>query len=568
MNLIWTTLVLMAITSLVNAWSIYHTGHPGTDTKCERLSVSFCRGLGYNLTSMPNFMGHENQLQAERGLQQFMPLVHNNCSKHLMIFFCAVFAPVCSENLAIPPCKPLCLSVRRACEPVLSRFNLPWLNILDCDRFPEAKFSGNTLCVQPPQEEATLSETLSPAVSPAIQQQWPVQSLQPTQLPAASNHHNQCPKHFIQAPDIHNITCIPKCGADAYYRTEDKRFTERWMIGWAWLCFLSTLFTLLTFWVDPSRFRYPERPIVFLALCYNLLSVAFIIRGAVGSENLSCASQLDGPSYVPVHDGLRSMPCTIWWFARYYFGLVSSVWWSILCGCWFLSAKHEWSSEALHNISTYLHAIAWGLPILLTAGSLIAKSVVADELTGLCQISDESALWLEVLPHAILLLLGCGFACLAGGALVRVRRAVRSAGRSATKLERLMTRLGIFALLYALPALGSLACTIYESRIKPLWREFAFLAAYNCINAQNCDHGPIYSAAGLEVALLRLFLSLVIGVTAGMWVWSGKTCRAWSRLLAAPSKLSRPTVNLEANHQYVDYSMFHGLKSVDSVAVA
>lgn len=72
------------------------------------------------------------------------------------------------------------------------------------------------------------------------------------------------------------------------------------MTGWAWLCFLSTLFTLLTFWVEPSRFRYPERPIVFLALCYNLLSVAYIVRGAVGAENLSCVSQIDGPSYVPV----------------------------------------------------------------------------------------------------------------------------------------------------------------------------------------------------------------------------------------------------------------------------
>lgn len=99
---------------------------------------------------------------------------------------------------------------------------------------------------------------------------------------------------------IFQISCAPRCGIDAYYRAEDKRFAERWMTGWAWLCFISTLFTLLTFWVEPARFRYPERPIVFLALCYNLLSVTYIIRSAVGAENLSCASQIDGPSYVPV----------------------------------------------------------------------------------------------------------------------------------------------------------------------------------------------------------------------------------------------------------------------------
>lgn len=174
--------------------------------------------------------------------------------------------------------------------------------------------------------------------------------------------------------------------------------------------------------------------------------------------------------------------------------------------------------------------------ISFSTGSLLSRNVVADELTGLCQISDESALWLEVLPHAMLLLLGCVFGSIAGSALVRVRRAVRCAGRSATKLERLMTRLGIFALLYALPALGGLVCVLHEASVKPRWRKLALLAALDCRTAQNCAPGPIYQAAGLEITLLRLFLSLVIGVTSGMWVWSSKTCRAWSKLLTAPNK--------------------------------
>ncbi|XP_023290584.1 frizzled-9, partial [Orussus abietinus] len=470
-------------------------------------------------------------------LAAFMPLIHYNCSRHLRFFLCAVFAPVCSEYVAmqIPACKPLCLSVRMDCEPALTSLTLPWPHMLDCERFPD---NGNTLCVQPPPEEAL------PDVAPPVQPQRaavPAHEVQPVQpMQTRANRHHQCPPHFVQTPYVETITCAPRCGADAYYRAEDKRFAERWMTGWAWLCFLSTLFTLLTFWVEPSRFRYPERPVVFLALCYNLLSVAYIVRGAVGTENLSCATQEDGPSYVPVHDGLRSIPCTIWWLARHYLGLASNTWWAVLCGCWLLSARNEWSSEALHNMAPYLHATAWGLPVLLSAGTLISRSVAADELTGLCQISDESAIWLEVLPHATLLLLGCIFAAVAGLALVRVRKAVRSAGRSATKLERLMTRLGIFALLYALPAFGGLACALHESSVRPRWRTLALLAALDCRSVQNCVPGPVYRAAGLEVALLRLFLSLVVGVTSGMWVWSGKTCRAWSKLLAAPSKPLRP----------------------------
>lgn len=521
-------LILWAVSA--RGWGINHA-QPGTGAKCERLNVSFCRGLRYNLTAMPNFMGHEDQRQAERGLATFMPLVHYNCSRHLRLFLCAVFAPVCSEHVAIPACKSLCLSVRRDCEPALTSLTLPWPHMLDCDRFLDR---GNTLCVQPPDE--MLDDTSSP-VLPTVQQQWPVMHERPPQI--STQQHHQCPPHFVQIPDMEMISCAPRCGTDAYYRAEDKKFAERWMTGWAWLCFLSTLFTLLTFWVEPSRFRYPERPIVFLAFCYNLLSVAYIVRGAVGAENLSCVSQIDGPSYVPIRDALKSVPCTIWWLIRYYLGLASSTWWAVLCGCWLLSARNEWSSEALHNIAPYLHAAAWILPIFFTGGSLLSRNVVADELTGLCQISDESALWLEVLPHAVLLLLGCVFGSVAGSALVRVRRAVRCAGRSATKLERLMTRLGIFALLYALPALGGLICVLHEASVRPRWRKLALLAALDCRATQNCAPGPVYRAAGLEIALLRLFLSLVVGVTSGMWVWSGKTCRAWSRLLAAPSKPAR-----------------------------
>lgn len=73
---------------------------------------------------------------------------------------------------------------------------------------------------------------------------------------------------------------------------------------------------------------------------------------------------------IKVRDALKSVPCTIWWLVRYYLGLASSMWWAVLCGCWLLSARNEWSSEALHNIASYLHAAAWILPIFFTGGNL------------------------------------------------------------------------------------------------------------------------------------------------------------------------------------------------------
>ncbi|CAB0039022.1 unnamed protein product [Trichogramma brassicae] len=552
-------------------------------------------------------------------LGPMMSLVRSNCSRHLRFFLCSVFAPVCSPHVAmrIPACKPLCLRVRADCDLALAELDLPWPHMLDCDRFPDI---SNTVCVQPPPEETLWLDDEAPSLDQRQQsgessvrndevaaadddddvkfqqlEQWPIpkpvegrsrEPFAPLLLPADSPamtsdddddddddddlaERSSCPFHFTEITYRNESTCVPRCGEDAHYRAEDKRFVERWTSGWAWLCFFSTLFTLLTFWVEPARFRYPERPVVFLALCYNLLALAYVVRGALGPESLSCAWRDDGPSYLPVNDGLKSLPCAAWWLASYYLSLAGSVWWAIMCGCWLLSARHEWSSEALHNIAAYLHASAWGLPLVLTIGTLASRNISADELTGLCRVRDELAPWLEVLPNAALLLCGCGLGGLAGAALVRVRRAVRQAGRSATKLERLMTRLGVFAVVYALPALGQLACTYREARLRLEWRAAeTTTTTTTTMIAVDCDDDDLechdgrssstaataanlasFKAAGLEIALLRIFLSLAIGIASGMWVWSGKTCRAWSRLLAAPSKPPRLQQQAAAHHQ-------------------
>lgn len=69
MSLLQLVVLLIGGLSGALSWGVNHAGQPGTNAKCERLSVSFCRGLRYNLTAMPNFMGHEDQILAERGVR-------------------------------------------------------------------------------------------------------------------------------------------------------------------------------------------------------------------------------------------------------------------------------------------------------------------------------------------------------------------------------------------------------------------------------------------------------------------------------------------------------------------
>lgn len=343
---------------------------------------------------------------------------------------------------------------------------------------------------------------------------------------------HQCPPNFARARDLSSITCSPQCGKDAYFSSKDKNFAEAWMSGWAWLCFISTLFTLLTFWVEPTRFRYPERPVVFLALCYNVISLAYIVRGILGAEKLSCIQTDNNESYV-VTEGLESAPCTLIFLILYYFSLASAVWWLVLTIAWFLSAAKKWSSEALHGLASYFHTAAWGGPAIAAGAVLALRRVAGDELTGLCFVAEPAVLGFVVLPHALLLLSGAALAAAGGTALVQVRHAMRCAGRDTAKLERLMTRLGVFAALYVIPALGALVCWLYEASNRPRWRSLAHLAALDCrIGTERGCTQPVESSGGVEVALLRVFLSLVVGVTSGMWVWSSKTCRAWSSIFS------------------------------------
>lgn len=102
--------------------------------------------------------------------------------------------------------------------------------------------------------------------------------------PVRRPHHQEECQALGSAPDQYTWlkqteSCALQCGYDSgLYRRGAKVFTDAWMAVWAVLCFLSTTLTVLTFLLDSQRFSYPERPIIFLSMCCNLYSVAYLVR--------------------------------------------------------------------------------------------------------------------------------------------------------------------------------------------------------------------------------------------------------------------------------------------------
>lgn len=119
-----------------------------TGPKCEPLTLTVCKSLGYNLTQVPNPLQHRTYLQAATELSTFLSKVQSHCSPHLVPFLCRLYLPPCSlSQSASPPCRSLCESVQEDCA-LLSSLD-SWPRHLNCEQFPRANekekcFLGST----------------------------------------------------------------------------------------------------------------------------------------------------------------------------------------------------------------------------------------------------------------------------------------------------------------------------------------------------------------------------------------------------------------------------------------
>uniref|UniRef100_A0A3Q1BR39 Frizzled-4 n=1 Tax=Amphiprion ocellaris TaxID=80972 RepID=A0A3Q1BR39_AMPOC len=361
---------------------------------CDPIRISMCQGLGYNVTKMPNLVGNVLQSDAELQLTTFTPLIQYGCSSQLKFFLCSVYVPMCTDKVPIPigPCGSMCLSVKRKCLPVLNEFGFIWPEVLNCSLFPPQN-DHNHMCMEGPGDEDT----------PYPQVRHPP-------------HQEEC-QALGSAPDQYTWfkqteSCTLQCGYDSgLYRRGAKVFTDAWMAVWAVLCFLSTTLTVLTFLLDSQRFSYPERPIIFLSMCCNLYSVAYLVRLTLGRERVSC--DLDAAAVpILVQEGLKSTGCAIVFLLLYFFGMASSLWWVILTLTWFLAAGLKWGHEAIEMHSSYFHIAAWAIPAVKTIVILIMRLVDADDLTGLCYVGNqqqEALTGFVVAPLATYLLIAVSF---------------------------------------------------------------------------------------------------------------------------------------------------------------
>ncbi|KAK3858194.1 hypothetical protein Pcinc_035602 [Petrolisthes cinctipes] len=287
-------------------------GHPGGPARCEPIRVAACQDVGYNLTSMPNLVGTELQKDAESRLDSFNPLIQYGCSSQIQFFLCSIYTPMCTPQVATPigPCRDLCQTVRDRCAPVMAELGFPWPPFLNCSRFPPEN-NEEYMCMEGPGEKMPLLAPPTPLSRP----------IHPRPPPRCTHYAHPHKYRYINATS----TCAPLCQTNISFTTSDKSFAGVWMAIWAVVCFAVTGFTLLSFVLDSTPFRYPERAAVHLVLCYNLVSVGYLVRLLAGSTSISCYHDPE-LGLLGVTEGALHTSCALVFLLLYYFTSAASVW--------------------------------------------------------------------------------------------------------------------------------------------------------------------------------------------------------------------------------------------------
>lgn len=513
--------------------------------RCEPITIRLCKDIQYNSTIMPNLLNHHDQEEAGLEVHQFFPLVKVQCSPDLHFFLCSVYVPVCTiMDRPLPPCRHLCLSAKDGCEDLMNKFGFQWPESLDCNKFPAS-----------PQEELCVGENnTSPHAGP--QPPFPAPGPRPPAGPAYAGKDFQCPLHFkvpkrleykFRVGGVEAADCGAPCNG-MFFNEEELRFSRHWVGGWAAVCLASTTFTIASFLADVRRFRYPERPIIFISMCYWFIAATYVL-GLVQGDRVACDEPWDPPQYLPelrehmvrtITQGVDREWCTIVFMTLYFFSMAASIWWVVLTLTWFLAAGLKWSHEAIENNSAWFHVAAWAIPAVKTIIILATKNVEGDVMTGVCFVGlwNVQALQGFVLaPLFFYLVLGTAFLLTGFVSLFRIRTIMKHDGTKTDKLERFMVRIGVFSVLYTVPATVLVACLFYEQARHDEWmvawqrekcasREEPWVT-YNINCPPGVDRDTPLAKPDFIFFMVKYLSTLVVGITSGFWVWSGKTLAVW-----------------------------------------
>ncbi|GAU87444.1 hypothetical protein RvY_00280 [Ramazzottius varieornatus] len=513
-------------------------------SRCDKIKVKFCQNVGYTLTkSYDDDFHYQHQKEAEQAINEFLPLVQSQCSRHLPLLLCSVHVPMCSPELEhiVPVCHEVCHSVRSSCEPLLKKFLHTWPANLNCSGLPE-----KDLCI-PLRDAETVTDQFTHHTLPHMADLFTTtprtrpSRKTPSTIPYSPQPVLSCP--LSQIPIVTSSstqTCVSLCDTEAHFTPFEKSLVEVITAVLTALGFTLNILTLLSFLITRcSRFAYPERPIVYIASSFVFFSLGYVVR-LIGGREGSCSVDLRGNLHLAAHSHNLTNLCSFQFLLSFYFYNAACLWWVCMTASWFLTACKRWSSEALTEFAgRYYHVFAWGISAVLTAAVLLWKKVDADELSAMCSVGftdTSSALAFVIIPSSCCLLLG-GVLSVAGTISgIKIRNSItscvtingrlstgpceqsisaqssnRNVSRSSTeRIDRIIWKMSLFSLLFIVFLSVSIASN-----------------AVLYVKLVNSNREENVLGELSAVVYVRLLTPLLLCVLTSGWLFTRKTVESW-----------------------------------------
>lgn len=538
------------------------------EIKCNLMSDNgFCSGINYTNFATPNLRNGTEEREIDAELLTYVILYSSGCSNALVHLLCAYYKPPCHSTVntpafRLPPCRELCLYVRQTCEPALMDFRatVTWPDHLNCEQF---KPNNETVCfpgfsdLESYQSKLTLP--IIPAAATPVDVQradrfWAPPTTAPpsvTPCPSGACPSTNCPSRLRpgnMSGDylLYHLAGEPNCGVPCRHSTHTSQASTvpAIVLVFSILGIIATLFVIATFLIDRDRFQYPERPIVYLAVCYLIIMLVFLVGSTskLADSPLACSPETStSPSFVfqrlpqSNFDLLtpQSGGCVAVFVFLYFAVMASLVWWNILTFTWFLAAALKWAEEAIGKFWILYHFLAWGIPTVQTIIAMAVQLVDGDQLSGICYIGNSNNTGLAVfvfVPMVVYLVIGLVFLTIGLVSLFQIHQQLAKDRTKSRRLSRLIFRVGLFSSLYCIPNLILLLIYLFELAMKEQWQR-AILCGEGS-NIAGCSGVSQTSLkSGYPALVIKYMVWMVVACSISVWVVSWKTVMAWKKLI-------------------------------------
>lgn len=139
-----------------------------------------------------------------------------------------------------------------------------------------------------------------------------------------------------------------------------------------------------------------------------------------------------------------------------------------------MAAVPHWSTEWISKYSSSFHFFAWFLPSLQTFFVLASNAVDGDPVSGICYVGNTNTTNLKIFvlgPLLVYFSVGVCFLTIGFLNLWGIRSNLKKTHPEidkTSKLTQLMSKIGIFSVLYTVPALFIIMALFYEQYYKSI----------------------------------------------------------------------------------------------------